>query len=223
MSSTVRIWDLPTRLFHWSLFASVVALMVTGKMGGDAMVWHFRLGYVVFALLLFRVLWGFVGGRWSRFVSFFPTPGRLMRYLGGRARLQDLAGHNPLGAFSVLALLLILAVQVASGLLSDDEIFFSGPLTALAPGSLVSAATRYHKGLGEVLIIAIVTLHLLAIAFYLFARRKNLVRPMLTGNKRLAETGDVPPSSDGPLNWLWALAVLAASSGVVYWVSGLGG
>ena len=84
--NTVRIWDLPTRLFHWLLAVSVIGLIVTAKVGGDAMNWHFRLGYVVFALLLFRLVWGFVGGRWSRFASFFPTPTRLGRYLRGQAR-----------------------------------------------------------------------------------------------------------------------------------------
>ena len=99
--NAVRIWDLPTRLFHWSLAICVIALVVTAKVGGDAMNWHFRLGYAVFTLLLFRLLWGLVGGHWSRFASFFPTPGRLARYLGGRATAHDTAGHNPLGALSV--------------------------------------------------------------------------------------------------------------------------
>ena len=98
--STVRIWDLPTRLFHWLLAASVVALVVTAKVGGNAMVWHFRLGYVVLALLAFRLVWGLVGGRWSRFASFVPTPGRLWRYLRGSSAEAESAGHSPLGALS---------------------------------------------------------------------------------------------------------------------------
>ncbi len=105
---TIRIWDLPTRLFHWLLAASVVALVVTAKVGGNAMVWHFRLGYVVLALLAFRLVWGLVGGRWSRFASFVPTPGRLWRYLRGSSAEADSAGHSPLGALSVLALLGVL-------------------------------------------------------------------------------------------------------------------
>ena len=221
--NTVRIWDLPTRLFHWLLAVSVIGLIVTAKVGGDAMNWHFRLGYVVFALLLFRLMWGFVGGRWSRFASFFPTPTRLGRYLRGRARPEDHAGHNPLGAFSVLAMLLVLAAQVGTGLFSDDDIAFAGPLTSLVAGSTVRAASSYHKDVGQLLVIGLVALHLLAIAFYFFAKRKNLVRPMVTGDKTRAEAGGVTAATDGFRRRALALVLIALAAGVVTWVVKLGG
>ena len=221
--NTVRIWDLPTRLFHWLLAVSVIGLIVTAKVGGDAMNWHFRLGYVVFALLLFRLMWGFVGGRWSRFASFFPTPARLGRYLRGQARPEDHAGHNPLGAFSVLAMLLVLAAQVGTGLFSDDDIAFAGPLTGLVAGSTVRAASSYHKDVGQLLVIGLVALHLLAIAFYFFAKRKNLVRPMVTGNKTRAEVGGVTAATDGFRRRALALVLIALAAGVVTWVVKLGG
>lgn len=221
--NTVRIWDLPTRLFHWLLAVSVIGLIVTAKVGGDAMNWHFRLGYVVFALLLFRLVWGFVGGRWSRFASFFPTPARLGRYLRGRARPEDHAGHNPLGAFSVLAMLLVLAAQVGTGLFSDDDIAFAGPLTGLVAGSTVRAASSYHKDVGQLLVIGLVVLHLLAIAFYFFAKRKNLVRPMVTGDKTRAEVGGVTAATDGFRRRALALVLIALAAGVVTWVVKLGG
>ena len=221
--NTVRIWDLPTRLFHWLLAVSVIGLIVTAKVGGDAMNWHFRLGYVVFALLLFRLMWGFVGGRWSRFASFFPTPARLGRYLRGRARPEDHAGHNPLGAFSVLAMLLVLAAQVGTGLFSDDDIAFAGPLTGLVAGSTVRAASSYHKDVGQLLVIGLVALHLLAIAFYFFAKRKNLVRPMVTGDKTRAEVGGVTAATDGFRRRALALVLIALAAGVVTWVVKLGG
>lgn len=221
--NTVRIWDLPTRLFHWLLAVSVIGLIVTAKVGGDAMNWHFRLGYVVFALLLFRLVWGFVGGRWSRFASFFPTPARLGRYLRGRARPEDHAGHNPLGAFSVLAMLLVLAAQVGTGLFSDDDIAFAGPLTSLVAGSTVRAASSYHKDVGQLLVIGLVALHLLAIAFYFFAKRKNLVRPMVTGDKTRAEAGGVTAATDGFRRRALALVLIALAAGVVTWVVKLGG
>ena len=221
--NTVRIWDIPTRLFHWLLAVSVIGLIVTAKVGGDAMNWHFRLGYVVFALLLFRLVWGFVGGRWSRFASFFPTPTRLGRYLRGRARPEDHAGHNPLGAFSVLAMLLVLAAQVGTGLFSDDDIAFAGPLTGLVAGSTVRAASSYHKDVGQLLVIGLVALHLLAIAFYFFAKRKNLVRPMVTGNKTRAEVGGVTAATDGFRRRALALVLIALAAGVVTWVVKLGG
>jgi cytochrome b len=215
--TTVRIWDLPTRLFHWCLVAAMAGLFVTGKTGGDAMVWHGRLGYAVLTLLLFRLVWGLVGGRWSRFASFWPTPGRLARYLRGQGTAQDTAGHNPLGALSVLAMLLALAAQVGSGLFADDEIAFTGPLAGSVSGAVVSAATRYHKDIGQWLLIVLVALHVLAIVVYT-VRGQKLVGPMLSGNKALASGQALPPSADGAgQRWL-ALLVLALAAAAVWWL-----
>ena len=217
--NAVRIWDLPTRLFHWSLAICVIALVVTAKVGGDAMNWHFRLGYAVFTLLLFRLVWGLVGGRWSRFASFWPTPGRLSRHFGGRATAADTAGHNALGALSVFALLAVRAVQVGTGLFTDDEIAFAGPLTPLVSGDTVSTASRWHGGWGQYLVIGLVALHVLAIVAYLI-RRKNLITPMLTGDKALTEP--VPASRDSAGTRLLALLLLGLAAGVVWWVTQLG-
>lgn len=92
MQHTVRVWDLPTRLFHWSLAATTIALVATAKLGGNAMEWHLRLGYVMLALLVFRLVWGLMGGRWSRFASFLYSPTRLWRYLRGGG--EDDVGHS---------------------------------------------------------------------------------------------------------------------------------
>lgn len=217
--NTVRVWDLPTRLFHWALAACVIAMVVTAKVGGDAMNWHIRLGYAVFALLLFRLAWGVVGGHWSRFASFAPTPGRLSRYLGGQVAPEDTAGHTPLGALSVFALLAVLSAQVGTGLFADDEIAFTGPLTALVSGSVVSAATRWHKGWGQYAVTGLVALHLVAIAVYQL-KRKNLVKPMLLGDKQLPHA--LPGSRDTAGTRLLALVLLALAAGVVFWVVQLG-
>ncbi|MCA0325940.1 MAG: cytochrome b/b6 domain-containing protein [Proteobacteria bacterium] len=219
--NNIRIWDLPTRLFHWALAVSVIGLVVTAKVGGDAMNWHFRLGYTVFTLLLFRLVWGLVGGHWSRFMTFFPTPGRLKRYLSGQATEAEQAGHNPLGALSVLAMLLVLALQVASGLVSDDEIAFAGPLTPLVSGAVVSQASSYHKSVGQYLVIGLVLLHLLAIVIYT-VRRRGLVQPMLTGDRAFASSAAVTAARDGIGTRLLALVVLTLSAGVVYGVLQLG-
>ncbi|MFD1712682.1 cytochrome B [Ottowia sp. GY511] len=213
--TTVRIWDLPTRLFHWALAACIVGLVVTAKIGGEAMNWHFRLAYAVFTLLLFRLLWGLVGGHWSRFASFFPTPGRLARYLGGRGTAADSAGHSPLGALSVFAMLLVLALQIASGLFADDEIAFSGPLTALVSGEWVSRATTWHKGWGQYLVIGLVLLHVVAVFAYL-ARRRNLITPMVTGDKVVPGAAALPSAADSAGHRLLALLLLTLSAGVVY-------
>ena len=94
----VRVWDLPTRLFHWSLVVCFVGLVVTGEVAGDAMVWHFRLGYAALSLLAFRLIWGVVGGYWSRFTSFVKGPVTIRNYLRGEALPEHGVGHNPLGA-----------------------------------------------------------------------------------------------------------------------------
>lgn len=217
---SIRIWDLPTRLFHWLLAAAVIALLITGNIGGNAMNWHIRLGYVVFGLLVFRLIWGLIGGRWSRFTSFFPTPARLARYLRGRATPEDQAGHSPLGALSVLAMLLVLAAQITSGLFADDEIAFAGPLTSLVSGSTVGLASWYHLDIGQWLVIALIVLHLLAILFHVFAKKNNLIVAMLKGNKTLPS--GVAATRDTAGTRVKALVVLAISVAAVYGVVQLG-
>lgn len=216
-----RVWDLPTRLTHWLLAAAVVGSVITAKIGGGAMVWHTRLGFVVLALLVFRVLWGLLGGRWSRFASFIYAPGTLLRYLRGQAREGENleVGHSPLGALSVFALLLALGSQVGTGLVSDDEIAFIGPLNKLVSIDTGLAATSWHKTWGQWAILALVALHVLAIVVYLL-RRNNLVRPMITGDKALP--AGTPASADGLAQRGLALALAAAALGVASWVWSFG-
>lgn len=194
MVHTVRVWDLPTRVFHWALVLSVVALVVTGEVGGDAMVWHFRVGYTVLALLLFRLVWGFVGGHWSRFSSFVHAPATVLAYLQGRGRPEHSVGHNPLGAGSVLALLGLLLLQVLSGSFSDDEIAAVGPMARFVSNDTVSLLTQYHSKVGKAILIVLVLLHIGAIVFYKLKKRENLVPPMLHGDKVLAHPAQ--PSRD---------------------------
>ena len=220
MAHSVRIWDLPTRLFHWSLAACVIGLFISAKMGGNAMVWHLRLGYAVLALLLFRLCWGFIGGRWSRFSAFLYSPARVLRYLRGQGDARDGVGHNPLGALSVFGLLGILALQVGSGLLSDDEIAFSGPLTRFVSGDTVAWATSLHTDVGQWLLVALVALHLAAIAFYTHIKRHSLVRPMVLGDKQLPAS--TPASRDDARTRLLAAVVLAAAAAAAWWVAQLG-
>ena len=215
-----RVWDLPTRLFHWALAVCAIGSVTTAQIGGNAMVWHFRFGYAVFALLLFRLLWGFVGGRWSRFVSFVRGPVTLLRYLRGRSTPDEHleVGHNPLGALSVLALLGFLGAQVATGLVADDEIANTGPLVRFVSGATSQAATHWHKDWGAPILIALVALHVAAIAVYAW-RGKRLVGPMLSGDKLLPP--DVPGSSDAPAQRWFALALLIACGFGVGWLVGL--
>jgi cytochrome b len=219
----VRVWDLPTRLFHWALVVCVVGLVVTGNVGGNWMVWHGRLGYAVLTLLLFRLVWGFVGGYWSRFANFLYGPASVLGYLRGQGRPEQSVGHNPLGMLSVLALLAVLLAQVGSGLFADDEIAFTGPLVGLVSGDWVGQATAYHKGIGKTALLVLVGLHLAAIAFYRLAKKQNLVRPMVVGDKVLPFPA--PASTDSPARRWLALLVLLLCAAAVYalvaWGSGI--
>lgn len=219
----VRVWDLPTRLFHWTLMLSVIGSVVSAKIGGNAMAWHFRLGYVALALLAFRLLWGLVGGRWSRFASFVYGPGALMRYLKGESRPDEHheVGHSPLGSLSVLALLALLCAQVGSGLFADDEIASSGPLVRFVSGATSSLLTGWHKNWGQWLILAMVALHVLAIVAYRVRRGRDLVTPMIVGDKLLP--ADVPAARDTLATRGLALVLLAGCGAAAAWVASLGG
>ncbi|WP_332776866.1 cytochrome b/b6 domain-containing protein [Polaromonas sp.] len=214
----VRVWDLPTRIFHWALVACVFGLAITGTLGGNAMVWHFRFGYSVLTLLLFRIIWGLVGGRWSRFGSFLYAPQSVLNYLKGRGKPEHSVGHSPIGAGSVFAMLFILIAQAGTGLFSDDEIAFAGPLTRFVSNATVGTATNYHKNIGKWVLLALVVLHITAIVFYLW-RKHNLVHAMLHGDKKLV--APVPASRDDTVSRLAALAVLGVCAATVYWLSSL--
>ena len=218
---TVRIWDLPTRLFHWLLAVCTIALVISAKIGGNAMLWHFRFGYAVLALLLFRLVWGLVGGYWSRFAAFLYSPARMLRYLRGQGTPEDGVGHSPLGALSVFGLLAMLALQVGTGLFSDDEIAFAGPLTRFVSGDWVSWATGLHKEVGQYLVMALVALHVLAIVFYTVVKKESLVGPMISGDKTL--TTPVPAARDDAAARVGALVVLLLCSALVAWIASLGG
>lgn len=210
-----RIWDLPTRLFHWALMLCVVGLVVSGKISGMALDVHAVLGYTVLCLLLFRLLWGVVGGRWSRFVQFVPSPARLRAYVSGR--YASPAGHNPLGALSVLAMLAVLAFQVGSGLvINNEDNGFSGPLYASAPGWLSDLAGRYHKDLGQWLLLTLVALHLLALVWHSWRHNPKIVHAMVTGDQEVAE--DLEPSHDSFAKRLLGLVIWSVCVATVFWL-----
>lgn len=171
------VWDIPTRLFHWLLVVCVIGAFVTAKVGGNAMIWHGRLGLAIVGLLTFRLVWGFVGSTYARFASFVCGPGAILAYLRGAWQGP---GHNPLGALSVLGLLGILTAQAATGLFANDDIAFEGYLVPLVGSELSGRITGIHHLL-EKLLMLLVALHIGAIAFYARVKKHNLVRPMLTG------------------------------------------
>ncbi len=204
----IRLWDLPTRLFHWLLAGLVVASFVSGKIGGNAMDWHGKFGLAILGLLAFRLVWGFAGSTYARFVSFLPTPAKVLAHLRGQWRG---VGHNPLGAFSVFGLmLLVLAFQVGTGLFGNDDIAFRGPLYELIGKDLSDRLTGLHK-LSVNVLIALVTLHIVAIAFYVRVKKDDLIRPMLTGWKDVAPGEGASASGGGALPLAVALLVAVAT------------
>ena len=143
---SVRVWDLPTRLFHWMLAVSVVAMFITGNLeSDDALTWHFRVGYFIASLLLFRLVWGFVGGYWSRFANFrWSLAGFRLALRNGLQEPPHL-GHGHAGSWAVFGLLLILFAQVGTGVFSDNDISMTGPFSHLLDGDLVGTITGIHK------------------------------------------------------------------------------
>lgn len=216
MATTVRVWDLPTRAFHWVLVLCLLALITTGQIGGEAMVWHFRSGYAMLTLLLFRLIWGVVGGHWSRFAAFIYSPRTVVAYIKGTSRAEHSVGHNPLGAGSVFAMLGFLLIQVTTGLISDDEIANTGPFSRWVSNALVQSATFYHKDVGKLIVIGLVLLHMGAILFYWIKKHDNLVRPMILGDKQLSF--EAPSSRDDTRSRLLGLLIFIGCGAVVAWL-----
>lgn len=204
-SQRIRVWDLPTRLFHWGLVILVVASIVSGKIGGNLIDWHGRFGLAILGLITFRIVWGLVGSTYARFVSFFPTPGRLRTYLRGDWKEP---GHNPLGALSVFALLGLLTLQIATGLPGNDDIAFRGPLFDLVGKALSDRMTGIHK-LSINALFVLIALHIAAIMFYAHVKKDNLVKPMITGWK---EHPHGQPASGGSIVALVIALALAATA-----------
>jgi cytochrome b len=208
----ILVWDLPTRVFHWTLAALVVFSVVTGKVGGNAITYHMWSGYAILALVAFRLAWGFVGGRHARFASFVRGPAAVIAYAKGLATGRHIPhlGHNPLGGWSVVALLAVLLLQAGTGFFVDDEIATQGPLNKYVSGATASLLTTIHRVNAKVLFV-LVGVHVAAVLFYLVAKRENLVRPMVHGRK--AWQGD---ATDGHGSPLLAIAIFSAAAGLVY-------
>ncbi len=182
----VLVWDLPTRLFHWSLVVLLGASWLTGEMG--EMEWHMRSGIAILTLVLFRLLWGIFGSTTARFTQFVRSPMTALGYARGllAGKTDHYFGHNPLGGWMVLVLLMLVLVQASTGLFSNDDIFTEGPLYHLVTKSTSDWLTGIHKTLFDVL-LACAALHVAAAFFYLIVKKDNLILPMITGRKPSGE------------------------------------
>ena len=181
-----RVWDLSTRVFHWALVLTVsVGWLLGENLSFSNINWHFYLGYATGGLVLFRLIWGIVGPASARLTALFFNPRVVLVYLSTIHRRvpSGLPGHNPLGALSVIALLITLAVQVLTGLFAEaDDLFSAGPLSSMVDDRYVLLANAVHETTAKILLV-LVALHVTALVFYLIWKRENLIRPMITGLK----------------------------------------
>jgi cytochrome b len=181
----VKVWDPVLRIFHWSLATLVIVNWLLGKFGPTVKTYHFWIGYTILGLVIFRIIWGIIGPNPARFVNFLRGPKATLAYMRHIPRRQPSLspGHNPMGALSVVAILLVLLWQVGSGLVMDPDDFINvGPLADQVSRDINRAALGWHD-LGSDVIFALVVLHIAAIAFYRIWKREDLVRPMITGWK----------------------------------------
>lgn len=230
--NNIRVWDLPLRLFHWLLVFCVAGAYFCVKSAGitegwlsetglDWMTWHSRFGYAVLTLILFRLIWGFMGPYYARFTQFVVGPRKIAAYLrAAKLRTTTWAGHNPLGAWSVVAMLLAFGLQATSGLFASDDILFEGPLSGLNPSFSRFFNSIHHAS--EWILVALVALHLCAIAYYSVFRRQPLIRAMVTGDlpaDRNVATKPPAHSQDNAAVAIRASIVLLVCAAFVFWLS----
>ena len=205
---SVRVWDVPTRVFHWALVACIAVAVITGMKGGGAMLWHGRAGLAVVGLVCFRIVWGVIGSTYARFGQFLPTPAKILAYVRGQ---WQGVGHNPLGALSVFALLTVSLLQAVTGLFSNNEIDFEGYLAGMISSDLSLELTSIHR-MGFLLLGALVGLHVLSIIFYALVKKHFLVPPMITGKTRVPADSPAQDAQGGSVKALVVALLIAAAA-----------
>ena len=205
---SMKVWDAPIRLFHWAIVLLVIASYVSIQKSWMQI--HFLCGYTMLTLLLFRLAWGFVGSDTARFAAFLRKPvrgaSRISPISAGASPTREI-GHNAAGGWMVIVLLLLLAIQVGTGLCANDDVLSEGPLAKYVGKDWSDRLSHFHA-LNFNLILAAIGLHVLAVAAYWAVKRHNLLRPMITGRKRLPGNTRQPRMASSVL--ALALLVLAA-------------
>jgi cytochrome b len=214
---SVRVWDISVRLFHWLLVALILVSFITAQIGGNAMQIHKLSGFTILTLVLFRVLWGWFGSTYARFADFVRGPRAVIGYasLLVHGRPAPYVGHNPLGGWMIVGLLLCLLVQAGTGLFANDDIMTEGPLYDWVSKQTSDMLSKVHE-INFKLLVALVTLHVVAALYYLFGKRENLILPLVTGRKQVPQGQDVPEARGAP-QW-FALLLLALCAGGVYFL-----
>src|SRR5258706_10465752 len=179
---SIKVWDLPVRLVHWAIVLLLVLQVVTGYIGGELMPWHALSGYAMLVIVIFRVLWGFAGSTHARFASFLAGPAATLRFakrLFSREAVPQV-GHNPLGGWSVIALIASLGLQAVSGLFANDRAAFEGPLASLVSLDVSRNLSHFHRWNLKVLAV-LAGLHVVAVLFHWMVKKDNLIGAMFTG------------------------------------------
>jgi cytochrome b len=209
----IAVWDLPLRLFHWLLVLSVAGAYITAEMGGNLIDWHGYFGVLILGLLIFRVIWGFIGSYSARFTTFLPTPARIAAFFDGR---WHGIGHNPLGAISVFLLLASLLVITVTGLFANDAIAFEGSWVSLVDSSLSDSLTDWHSLVFDIL-TGLIALHLIAIGYYRLCKNQNLIMPMLTG-KTVVENQGIKPVENTDVGLQRFFTVVLVSAALTWFI-----
>jgi cytochrome b len=208
------VWDIPVRLFHWLLVLCLFGQWLTAEVLEDAMDIHFYIGYFTLGLIIFRLIWGFIGTKYAKFSSFISGPKAVISYLRSLASKHHhfTTGHNPLGGLLLPAVLILVGLQAISGLFTSDDIVSAGPYYDSASSGVQKVMQWLHHNIFDVL-LGLVVIHLLAIAWYRWALKHDLITPMLTGHKVLEASKAITHSK------LVRALILGIAVGIfVYWL-----
>ena len=216
------VWDGFVRVFHWSLVLLFVVSVASGKVGGEWIDWHMKSGYAILALVTFRLIWGFVGGEYARYVSFLTGPIRAVKFAKGLlGKTQEhVIGHNPVGGWMVIVLLLLLATQAVLGLFSNDEIATTGPLARYVSDATSITLMGRHRTIGNIL-LALVGIHIAAVLFHVVVKKEGLIRAMFSGKKALppalANEANAARKASMPVGFVVISLAVAAVAVAVNW------
>ena len=218
------VWDGFVRVFHWSLVTLFAVSVASGKVGGEWIDWHMKSGYAILALVTFRLMWGFVGGEYARYVSFLTGPIRALKFakgLLGKTHVHVI-GHNPVGGWMVMVLLLLLATQATLGLFSNDEIATTGPLARYVSDATSITLMGRHRTIGNIL-LALVGIHIAAVLFHVIVKKENLIRAMFSGKKALppalASEANAARKASTPLGFVVISVAIAVVAIAVNWAA----
>jgi cytochrome b len=211
------IWDLPLRLFHWLLVLGILGSWYTSEQQGEMVELHMKLGYFILGLIVFRLVWGFVGTRHSKFSQFFPTPSRFRNYLRSLndSTKANYPGHNPLGSLMVFVMIILILAQALSGLFINDEIFSSGPYYGTLSADMEKVMKFIHHNAFDLLLVAI-AVHITAALYYRFIKKHDLITPMITGKKPVEDVDAKDEIQHSKI--ILAILLAALVAGFIYWL-----